>query len=183
MVWSRAPARINPRFGGRPSPGRLLLWTVEKLKPRETSFIAYLVAGEQLCGLRTSLPFFTFPFSDPLIGSLHSKNACGHRLHFYAMAPSRKTATTAEVALVPLKSCLVNLPTPVVSLLVNANAVRAHILRTDWTSTYTSFTLLGCPKRHCGTTVSTIKFAIYRSKVVVPRMDGHAEQAEAGASG
>ncbi|PCG96519.1 ATPase, AAA-type, core [Penicillium occitanis (nom. inval.)] len=44
------------------------------------------------------------------------------------MAPSRKTATTAEVALVPLKSCLVNLPTPVVSLLVNANAAAQNVI-------------------------------------------------------
>lgn len=39
-----------------------------------------------------------------------------------AMAP-RKPTTTAEVALVPLKSCLVNLPSSLVSMLVNANAV------------------------------------------------------------
>lgn len=38
------------------------------------------------------------------------------------MAP-RKPTTTAEVALVPLKSCLVNLPPSLVSMLVNANAV------------------------------------------------------------
>ncbi|KAL4979830.1 P-loop containing nucleoside triphosphate hydrolase protein [Aspergillus desertorum] len=36
------------------------------------------------------------------------------------MAP-RKPSTTAEVALVPLKNCLVNLPPSLVSLLVNAN--------------------------------------------------------------
>lgn len=86
-----------------------------------------LFAGEQLCGLQISTLFFTFLSSDPLTGSLCSEIACGHRSVLCAMAPSRKTATTAEVALVPLKSCLVNLPTPVVSLLVNANAVRAHI--------------------------------------------------------
>lgn len=39
------------------------------------------------------------------------------------MAPSKRTPTLAEVALVPLKSCLVNLPSPLVSLLVNANTV------------------------------------------------------------
>ncbi|OKL60887.1 hypothetical protein UA08_03872 [Talaromyces atroroseus] len=44
------------------------------------------------------------------------------------MAPSRKAATTAEVALVPIKSCLVNLPTPVVSLLVNANAAAQNVI-------------------------------------------------------
>lgn len=38
------------------------------------------------------------------------------------MAP-RKPSSTAEVALVPLKNCLVNLPPSLVSLLVNANAV------------------------------------------------------------
>lgn len=44
-------------------------------------FIAYfnLVAGKQLCGLRTSLLFFTFSFSDPLTGSLHSEIARGYR--------------------------------------------------------------------------------------------------------
>jgi peroxin-1 len=38
------------------------------------------------------------------------------------MAP-KKPAATAEVALVPLKNCLVNLPSSLVSLLVNANTV------------------------------------------------------------
>lgn len=38
------------------------------------------------------------------------------------MAP-RKPSATAEVSLVPLKNCLVNLPPSLVSLLVNANAV------------------------------------------------------------
>jgi hypothetical protein len=38
-----------------------------------------LVAGEQLCGLRTSLPFLISSFSDPLIGSLYSEIACGYR--------------------------------------------------------------------------------------------------------
>jgi peroxin-1 len=38
------------------------------------------------------------------------------------MAP-KKPAATAEVALVPLKNCLVNLPPSLVALLVNANTV------------------------------------------------------------
>lgn len=38
------------------------------------------------------------------------------------MAP-RKPSSTAEVALVPLKNCLVNLPPSLTALLVNANAV------------------------------------------------------------
>ncbi|QKX62443.1 uncharacterized protein TRUGW13939_09604 [Talaromyces rugulosus] len=44
------------------------------------------------------------------------------------MAPSRKSSTAAEVALVPLKTCLVNLPTSVVSLLVNANAAAQNVI-------------------------------------------------------
>jgi hypothetical protein len=61
-----------------PSPGRLLVWTVEKLKPN-IHRILNLVAGEQLCGPQTSLLLFTFSFSDPLIGSLHFEIACGYR--------------------------------------------------------------------------------------------------------
>jgi peroxin-1 len=38
------------------------------------------------------------------------------------MAP-KKPAATAEVALIPLKNCLVNLPSSLVALLVNANTV------------------------------------------------------------
>ncbi|KAL1847436.1 Peroxisome biosynthesis protein pex1 [Paecilomyces lecythidis] len=43
------------------------------------------------------------------------------------MAP-RKPTTTAEVALVPLKSCLVNLPSSLVSMLVNANAAAQNVI-------------------------------------------------------
>ncbi|KKK27065.1 peroxisome biosynthesis protein [Aspergillus rambellii] len=43
------------------------------------------------------------------------------------MAP-RKPATTAEVALVPLKNCLVNLPPSLVSLLVNANTAAQNVI-------------------------------------------------------
>ena len=40
------------------------------------------------------------------------------------MAPgSKKAALTAEIALVQLKNCLVNLPPSLVEILVNANAV------------------------------------------------------------
>ncbi|KAL1968522.1 hypothetical protein VTN77DRAFT_1732 [Rasamsonia byssochlamydoides] len=44
------------------------------------------------------------------------------------MAPSRKPSITAEVALVPLKNCLVNLPSSLVSLLVNANAAAQNVI-------------------------------------------------------
>ncbi|WEW60037.1 Peroxisome biosynthesis protein pex1 [Emydomyces testavorans] len=45
------------------------------------------------------------------------------------MAPSnRKSATTAEVALVPLKNCLLNLPPSLVSLLVNANTPAQNVI-------------------------------------------------------
>ncbi|KAK2751899.1 Peroxisome biosynthesis protein pex1 [Onygenales sp. PD_40] len=45
------------------------------------------------------------------------------------MAPSsRKTSATAEVALVPLKNCLVNLPPSLVSLLVNANTPAQNVI-------------------------------------------------------
>ncbi|OJD11679.1 hypothetical protein AJ78_07594 [Emergomyces pasteurianus Ep9510] len=45
------------------------------------------------------------------------------------MAPgNRKTSTTAEVSLVPLKSCLVNLPPSLVSLLMNANTPAQNIV-------------------------------------------------------
>ncbi|KAI9372083.1 P-loop containing nucleoside triphosphate hydrolase protein [Aspergillus egyptiacus] len=43
------------------------------------------------------------------------------------MAP-RKPSTTAEVALVPLKNCLVNLPPALVSLLVNANTTAQNVI-------------------------------------------------------
>jgi hypothetical protein len=39
------------------------------------------------------------------------------------MAPNKKPSSTAEVVLLPLKNCLVNLPSSLVSLLVNANTV------------------------------------------------------------
>ncbi|EER25938.1 Peroxisome biosynthesis protein pex1 [Coccidioides posadasii str. Silveira] len=45
------------------------------------------------------------------------------------MAPNnRKSATTAEVVLVPLKNCLVNLPPSLVSLLVNANTPAQNVI-------------------------------------------------------
>ncbi|KAI1978371.1 Peroxisome biosynthesis protein pex1 [Ophidiomyces ophidiicola] len=45
------------------------------------------------------------------------------------MAPSsRKSTTAAEVALVPLKNCLVNLPPSLVSLLVNANTPAQNVI-------------------------------------------------------
>ncbi|KAK2845301.1 hypothetical protein FQN49_005856, partial [Arthroderma sp. PD_2] len=44
------------------------------------------------------------------------------------MAPSKRTPTLAEIALVPLKSCLVNLPPPLVSLLVNANTPAQNVI-------------------------------------------------------
>ncbi|EFR02355.1 peroxisome biosynthesis protein PAS1 [Nannizzia gypsea CBS 118893] len=44
------------------------------------------------------------------------------------MAPSKRTPTLAEIALVPLKSCLVNLPSPLVSLLVNANTPAQNVI-------------------------------------------------------
>ncbi|KAI9925000.1 hypothetical protein ASPWEDRAFT_45127 [Aspergillus wentii DTO 134E9] len=43
------------------------------------------------------------------------------------MAP-KKPSTTAEVALVPLKNCLVNLPPSLVTLLVNANATAQSVI-------------------------------------------------------
>ncbi|KAJ5666198.1 uncharacterized protein N7477_008646 [Penicillium maclennaniae] len=43
------------------------------------------------------------------------------------MAP-KKPSTTAEVALVPLKSCLVNLPPSLVALLVNANTAAQNVI-------------------------------------------------------
>ncbi|KAJ5105571.1 hypothetical protein NUU61_002918, partial [Penicillium alfredii] len=43
------------------------------------------------------------------------------------MAP-KKPATTAEVALVPLKNCLVNLPPSLVALLVNANTTAQNVI-------------------------------------------------------
>ncbi|KAJ5347136.1 uncharacterized protein N7506_000389 [Penicillium brevicompactum] len=43
------------------------------------------------------------------------------------MAP-KKPAATAEVALVPLKNCLVNLPPSLVSLLVNANTTAQNVI-------------------------------------------------------
>jgi peroxin-1 len=48
------------------------------------------------------------------------------------MAP-KKPAATAEIALIPLKNCLVNLPPSLVSLLVNANTVSIQAAMTQWT--------------------------------------------------
>lgn len=45
----------------------------------------------------------------------------------FKMAP-KKPAATAEVALTPLKNCLVNLPPSLVALLVNANTVSLLIV-------------------------------------------------------
>lgn len=69
--------------------------------------------------------FFCLKHSPPALLLLHGLRGCSVLLSFAAraMAPSKKSSTAAEVALVPLKTCLVNLPTSVVSLLVNANAV------------------------------------------------------------
>lgn len=41
------------------------------------------------------------------------------------MAPTKKNPTPAEVGLAQLKNCLVNLPSALVTVLVNANTVRA----------------------------------------------------------
>lgn len=61
------------------------------------------------------------------------------------MAP-KKPSSTAEVALVPLKNCLVNLPPSLVALLVNANTVSSSsnfFFISDWFS----FSLVGADER------------------------------------
>jgi hypothetical protein len=58
--------------------------------------------------------------------------SAGDHLLSFVMAPSRKTSATAEVALAPLKNCLVNLPPSLVSLLVNANAVSSGTVSTAY---------------------------------------------------
>ena len=50
----------------------------------------------------------------------------------FKMAP-KKPAATAEVALTPLKNCLVNLPPSLVALLVNANTVSLLGVLFPWT--------------------------------------------------
>jgi hypothetical protein len=67
--------------------------------------------GESPGTLRPSHPLTTLSFCA----------SCNH-ICALIMAP-KKPSTTAEVALVPLKNCLVNLPPSLVALLVNANTV------------------------------------------------------------
>jgi hypothetical protein len=72
-------------------------------------------AKQKQCGVRGScLSEFTFPSPSRAFG-VHDNSALN-------MAP-KKPAATAEVALIPLKNCLVNLPSSLVALLVNANTV------------------------------------------------------------
>jgi hypothetical protein len=64
-----------------------------------------------------------------------------HDLQCFKMTP-KKPAATAEVALIPLKNCLVNLPPSLVALLVNANTVSLLVVMFLWiffrlTSSYT----------------------------------------------
>ncbi|OXV10992.1 hypothetical protein Egran_01254 [Elaphomyces granulatus] len=44
------------------------------------------------------------------------------------MAPNKKPSSTAEVVLLPLKNCLINLPSSLVSLLVNANTAAQNVI-------------------------------------------------------
>lgn len=43
------------------------------------------------------------------------------------MAPAKKNPSPAEVGLVQLKNCLVNLPSALVTVLVNANTVSTNV--------------------------------------------------------
>lgn len=52
-------------------------------------------------------------------------------IQHFKMAP-KKPAATAEVALTPLKNCLVNLPPSLVALLVNANTVSLLVVLLPW---------------------------------------------------
>lgn len=86
------------------------------------------------------------------------------------MAP-RKPSATAEVALVQLKNCLVNLPPSLVSLLVNANTVGCFPNGSDW-----AHIRLGCAKYYRRTAVSLYREDQWRIfAVVLFGVDGDAE--------
>lgn len=92
------------------------------------------------------------------------------------MAPAR-----AEVALVQLKNCLVNLPPSLVTVLQNANTVRHVSKGTVTLSDYYS-PVPGCPKccRRAPVSVSDTsfwgRFKRRRSKVDLCGMDRNAQQ-------
>ncbi|KAJ5776923.1 hypothetical protein N7520_000169 [Penicillium odoratum] len=64
------------------------------------------------------------------------------------MAP-KKPSTTAEVALIPLKNCLVNLPPSLVSLLVNANTTAQNVIIELQFKSITGNTNAVSPQRSC----------------------------------
>lgn len=96
--------------GGPPRPTGI--WRALGLRSRRKS-------GEivSCCLFSPSSP--ELPWSYPRIAAAYQSIYLSQRLR---MAP-RKPSTTAEIALVPLKNCLVNLPPSLTALLVNANTV------------------------------------------------------------
>lgn len=97
------------------------------------------------------------------------------------MAP-KKPAATAEVALVPLKNCLVNLPPSLVSLLVNANTVS----KLSVMGQYVFYQLICVRVSACSKCDHRIAIQVGHNKaqwsspatIMFPRLDGHAEQAQ-----
>lgn len=100
------------------------------------------------------------------------------------MAP-KKPSTTAEVALVPLKNCLVNLPPSLVALLVNANTVceiplsDSSALLSIYMEASTSLTLkIDRAECYCRVTVLPHRGESqwqFRTTILLSGMDGNAE--------
>ena len=105
------------------------------------------------------------------------------------MAP-KKPSSTAEVALVPLKNCLVNLPPSLVALLVNANTVSSSsnfYFKIGFLFPLSALTRESdCAECHCRAAVPTDGREAQReprAAVLLPGMDRHAEQAQTCAGG
>ncbi|CAM1506577.1 Fc.00g062180.m01.CDS01 [Cosmosporella sp. VM-42] len=98
-------------------------WGTEK-SPARVSYLGTKAASEvrrkQLSSFKNQSPSSQLPI---LVGS------CAHEASIKTMAPRRNAQTVqAEVSLVHLKNCLVNLPASLVSLLVNINTPVQNVI-------------------------------------------------------
>jgi hypothetical protein len=130
-------ARLPTTLSGNASPemglrGSIAARVTERKKSRSDGREASTLGSASDCGVRgwsrrlalhhhaLSPDFFSLAsLTSVFLLYFHRQVSARVRLR---MAP-RKPSTTAEVALVSLKNCLVNLPPSLVSLLVNANTV------------------------------------------------------------
>lgn len=104
---------------------------------------------------------------------------CHDPVETSTMAPSRNAqSTSAELSLVPLKNCLVNLPPTLVSLLVNINTVSFAVLRV-WIALTVS---KACAECHCRAQLPRAAERATRGRkqpaIRLRGMDGHAQQKE-----